>query len=451
MYKSRKLKVKLEAINQKQKDHVRVASILDVRRPTIKGLFLVRTRVTVGKTQKYYPTGAEMTVEEWLRMPKAKDLQLVETRRSIEASSQVIFNAVKQLCELNSFSFDRLNILLGKGNQQTVNAVFEAKIKELTAADKLGTAEYYQGSMNAFICFKCGKWCERKEMQKCKKDFIELTFQEITAEQMQRFEQEALAHGYSKTTIGMRIRAMRTICNMAVNNGIMRPSDYCFKKGDQNSYTIKKTNSRRMALTLNEIKIIADANISETEKNRRMSRDLFLFSFWANGLNFADLVRLKWSDYSRRTNEFTFLREKTKNTSMEDMYISFPLFPRMRSIIDEWGNPVGRNNYVFPFLEGGESSKDAIRLTKNITYVVNSNLKKLVKQINSQLAEDELLPEDISTYTARHSYGTILAHKRVPESYIGFALGHSQKSVTGSYIEEYSIEDRKQYNGLLQF
>lgn len=320
------MKVKLEAINQKQKDHVRVASILDVRRPTIKGLFLVRTRVTVGKTQKYYPTGAEMTVEEWLRMPKAKDLQLVETRRSIEASSQVIFNAVKQLCELNSFSFDRLNILLGKGNQQTVNAVFEAKIKELTAADKLGTAEYYQGSMNAFICFKCGKWCERKEMQKCKKDFIELTFQEITAEQMQRFEQEALAHGYSKTTIGMRIRAMRTICNMAVNNGIMRPSDYCFKKGDQNSYTIKKTNSRRMALTLNEIKIIADANISETEKNRRMSRDLFLFSFWANGLNFADLVRLKWSDYSRRTNEFTFLREKTKNTSMEDMYISFPLF-----------------------------------------------------------------------------------------------------------------------------
>ncbi|KAA6331780.1 Tyrosine recombinase XerC [termite gut metagenome] len=384
-----KLDMKLECINQKQKDNVRIASILDVRRPTYQGLYIVRTRVTVGKAQKYYPTGAEMSVDEWIRMPKAKDPQLVETRRSIEASSQVIFNAVKQLCELNAFSFDRLNILLGKGNQQTVNALFEAKIQKLTDADKWGTAEYYEGSLNAFTCFKCGKWCERKEMQKCDKKGIELTFQEVSAEQMQRYEQEALAHGYSKTTIGMRIRAMRTICNMALNKGVMRPSDYCFKKGAQNSYTIKKTTSRRMALTLDEIKTIANMEISEKEKNRRMSRDLFLFSFWANGLNFADLVRLKWSDYNRKTNEFTFLREKTKNTSMEDMYISFPLFPRMKAIVEGWGNPMTTNGYVFLFLKGGESSKDIIRLTKNITYVVNSNLKKLVKGINSQLPEEE--------------------------------------------------------------
>jgi integrase len=443
--------MKSEAINRKQKDNVHVASILDVRRPTYGGLYIVRTRVTVGKTQKYYPTGAEMTKDDWLRLPKAKDPQLVETRRSIEASSQVIFNAVIQLCELNAFSFERLNILLGKGNLQTVNAMFEVKIKELTDADKLGTAEYYQGSLNAFICFKCGKWCERKEMQKCDKTGIELTFQEVSAEQMQRFEQEALACGYSKTTVGMRIRAMRTICNMALNKGIMRPSDYCFKKGSQNSYIIKKTNSRRMALNLDEIKIIANTTVGNNERNRRMSRDLFLFSFWANGLNFADLVRLKWEDYERKTNEFTFLRKKTKNTAMEEMYISFPLFPRIKSIIDEWGNPAASSSFVFPFLKGGESSKDIIRLTKNITYVVNSNLKKLMKKINNQLTEDERLPEDISTYTARHSFGTILAHNRVPESYIGFALGHSKKSVTDSYIEEYSVEDRKKYNGLLQF
>ena len=445
------MSMKLTAINERQKDNVHVANILDTRRLTYGGQYIVRTRVTVGKIQKYYPTGTEMSVDEWLRMPKAKDPRLVEARRSIEASCKVVFDAAKQLCELNAFSFSRLNVLLGKGNQQTVNSMFEAKIHELTDADKLGSAEYYAGSLNAFICFKCGKWCERKEMQKCKKEGIELTFQEVSTEQMQRYEQEALAHGYSKTTVGMRIRAMRTICNMALNKGIMRPSDYCFKKGTQNSYIIKRTTSRRMALNLNEIKIIADAIILETKQNQRMSRDLFLFSFWANGLNFADLVRLKWSDYNRKTNEFTFLREKTKNTSMEEIYISFPLFPRMKSITTEWGNEPKANNYVFPILKGRESSKDIIRLTKNITYVVNSNLKKLAKSINSHLAEEEQLPEDISTYTARHSYGTILAHKRVPESYIGFALGHSRKSVTDSYIEEYSVDDRKQYNGLLQF
>ncbi|MDR1601051.1 MAG: phage integrase SAM-like domain-containing protein [Tannerella sp.] len=224
----------------------------------------------------------------------------------VEASSQVIFNAVKQLCKLNAFSFERLNILLGKGNQQTVNAIFESKIKELTDTDKLGTAEYYQGSLNAFICFKCGKWCERKEMQKCDKKGFALTFQEVSAEQMQRFEQEVLAHGYSRTTIGMRVRAMRTICNMALNKGVMRPSDYCFKKGTQNSYVIKKTSSRRMALNLDEIKVIAGASIGKNENSHRISSDLFPLSLWANGLNFADLVRLKWSDYNRKVNDITF-------------------------------------------------------------------------------------------------------------------------------------------------
>lgn len=268
---------------------------------------------------------------------------------------------------------------------------------------------------------------------------------------MQRFEQEYLAHGYSKTTVAMRMRAMRTICNVAVRDGVMRPSDYPFKKGTQNSYTIKKSGGRRMALTLDEIKILAGVQVGKNEKNRDMSRDLFLFSFWANGLNFADLVRLKWADYSPKTNEFTFIREKTKRTATEDLYISFPLFPNMKGIIDKWGNKQTAGNYVFSFLKGGETHADEIRLTKNITYVVNSNLKKLVKDINRQLPEEQHLPDDLSTYTARHSFGTILAHNRVPESYIGFALGHSRKSVTDSYIEEYSIEDRKIYNAMLQF
>ena len=119
----------------------------------------------------------------------------------------------------------------------------------------MNTAEFYQGALNAFVCFKCGKWCKRKEIQKCSKDIVELTFQDITAKQMQRFEKEALTYGYTKTTIAMRMRAMRTICNVALRDGIIRPSDYCFKKGSQNSYTIQKTGSRKIALTLDDIKI----------------------------------------------------------------------------------------------------------------------------------------------------------------------------------------------------
>ena len=130
--------------------------------------------------------------------------------------------------------------------------------------------------------------------------------------------------------------------------------------------------------------------------------------------DFADLVRLKWSKYSLKTNEFTFIREKTRHTSTEDTYISFPLFPNMQDIIDRWGNRKASDNFVFPILKGGETHAVEIKLTKNITSVANSNLKKKVKNMNRQLPEEQHLPEGISTYTARHSFGTILAHKRVP-------------------------------------
>jgi integrase len=197
---------------------------------------------------------------------------------------------------------------------------------------------------------------------------------------------------------------------------------------------------------------LAKKIIPETDKFKRMSRDLFLFSFWANGINFADLIRLKWSDYNLKNKEFTFIREKTKRTATEEILISFPLFESMHKIIMEWGNDdQGVDGLVFPFLNSSKTQEDEIRVKKNLTSMVNHSLKSIVKEINNDMPFDEKLFEGISTYTARHSYATILAHYRVPESYIGFSLGHSRKSVTDSYIEAYSVEDRRIYNKLLQF
>lgn len=442
----------LLSINNKQKDYVRVASVLDVRRTNQAGVYFIRTRVTFENEQKYFPTGAKLSVDEWIRLPKAKDKSLVEVRRSIEASSNIVFDAVTQLCELNAFTFERLNNLLGRGQGNSVNALFEKKIEDLKANGQITSADYYQGVLNSFVCFKCGKNCKRTEMQKCDKKGIKLSFSEINLDFLQKYEQNSISNGKSKTTVAIRMRGLRTICNMAIENGIIRPSDYCFKKGAKNSYTIRKTASRRIAYTLPEIELLAKSPICETEKFKRMSRDLFLFSFWANGINFADLIRLRWSDYSFKNKEFTFVREKTKRTATEEILISFPLFESMYKIIEEWGNnqqddPAG---LVFSFLKGIETKEEEIRIKTNLTSTVNHNLKSIVKGINKNLSFEEKLFEGISTYTARHSYATILAHNRVPESYIGFSLGHSRKSVTESYIEAYSIEDRRSYNGLLQ-
>jgi hypothetical protein len=50
---------------------------------------------------------------------------------------------------------------------------------------------------------------------------------------------------------------------------------------------------------------------------------------------------------------------------------------------------------------------------------------------------------------ARHSYQTNLAHQKVPGTYIDQQVGHTDRSVTDSYIGLYSPADRFTYNSLL--
>lgn len=147
----------------RQKDYIYVASILDIRRKNQDNEHIVRTRVTCGKEQKYFQTGSKMSLKDWLRMPKAKEANLVEMRRSIEASNNVVYGAVKRLCELNSFTFERLTNLLGRGSGNSVNALFERKIEDLRENGQLTSANFYRGVLNSFVCFKCGKTAKEKK------------------------------------------------------------------------------------------------------------------------------------------------------------------------------------------------------------------------------------------------------------------------------------------------
>lgn len=50
---------------------------------------------------------------------------------------------------------------------------------------------------------------------------------------------------------------------------------------------------------------------------------------------------------------------------------------------------------------------------------------------------------------ARHSYQTNLAHQKVPGTYIDQQVGHTDRTITDTYIGLYSTEDRFEYNSLL--
>jgi len=107
--------------------------------------------------------------------------------------------------------------------------------------------------------------------------------------------------------------------------------------------------------------------------------------------------------------------------------------PEIQSIIDKWGTPKNPNNYIFPYLTGKETPMEAKYVVRAITKLCNKRLKKIGKAIGI---------EGISTYTARHSYATVLKRSGANIAYISESLGHNDLKTTENYLASFEREER---------
>lgn len=140
--------------------------------------------------------------------------------------------------------------------------------------------------------------------------------------------------------------------------------------------------------------------------------------------------------------EIYFIRQKTKSTTQDQKDIVVPILEPMQKIIDKHGNKdTDKENYIFPFLNDTLTEQERFLKTQNLIRLTNKKIKIIAKKIG--------LMDGISTYTAHHSYATILAKLRVPESFIAEQLGHSKRTVTQNYFDSYTKEERVSFNSLL--
>ncbi|KAA6317902.1 hypothetical protein EZS27_032017, partial [termite gut metagenome] len=380
----------------------------------------IRVRITYQRKQIYYSIGISLTNEDWENMPTSKSPKLIEARGSIQAVFDNIKKHVKKLAEDDRFSFDAVNLILGKATGNTVNTAFKAKIATLTEKGQIGTAGYYGCALNSLEKYK-GKG---------------IIFMDVTVDWLNRYETFMLKNDSSYTTIAMYLRALRTIMNDACKCGAVKESHYPFGK---DKYVIKEGEGRELVLTLEEIGRIA--RFKCTTPAYEKYRDLWMFSFFCNGANMVDICKIKYGDIDKNNNELSFYRSKTIRTAQRKIKVIVPILSPMEKIIEQWGNPdKDSKNHVFPFLPNEVSPVDEKRMVVTLTKHINKHIKKIAAQLE--------LP-DISTYWCRHSFVTVLMKARVPESYISEAVGHSTKTVTQGYFGRYTKEERLKYNSLL--
>ncbi len=398
------------------KDGVTIFSVLDTRRPKQSGLYPVKIQVVFRRIQKYYTTGKELSPEDWEKLPDTKARKLIEIRQSIENSFSVIKNILVDLSEREGFSFDALNLRLGRAVNDTLNVAFQAKVDSLKEEDRIGSMFYYRGVLKIVEQFGGSK----------------ISFESVTVDWLKRYEKFLLKE-HNRTTVGMHMRAIRAIINEARKAGIIKESQYPFGKG---RYEIQTGEGRKIALTLQQVgKVIRYSDGNETTERYR---DLWFFSYLCNGINMADLVKLKYSNI--QDGEICFVRQKTERTTKSIKEIRATINPEIEAIIKRWGNEPKPDNYIFPYLTGKETELQRKLITNDLTKRINKRLSIIGESLGFG---------KITTYVARHSYATVLKRSGANIAYISESLGHNDLKTTENYLASFEKEERQKNASLL--
>ncbi len=401
------------------REGVSVLTILDTRRKKNNGLFPIKIQVVYRRKQKYYSTGKDVSREEWATLLKAKSYRLVEIRTDIESCFSNFKKQVRDLVQRGEFSFELLDAKRGKNVEiTTLRAAFHDKMKELQENEQAGTYLNYKNTLRNIECFAGNK----------------IPLGAITVDWLNRCEKYWLSTGKNYSSISIYFRALKCVLNRAVKNDVLKETQYPFGKG---KYEIPQGCGRKLALTLSEIKKV----ISYTDETKDLEefRDLWFFSYLCNGINFMDLLYLQYSNIINE--EICFFRSKTSRTTKHSREIHATLTPEMRDIIKRWGNPDGGpDTYIFKYVKGTEDAFEKIRLVRSIIAKCNRRLKKIA---------DSTGIEKLTTYTARHSFATVLKRSGAKTSYISESLGHSNLKVTENYLAYFEKEERIKNSRLL--
>lgn len=399
------------------KDGITVLTILDTRRPKLSGLYPVKIQVIHKRVQKYYSTGKELTEKDWNRLAETRVVELVKVRSSVKNSFDLIFKNIEELAYRGEFTFDALNLRLGKATGDTINTALKAKIEMLKKEERIGTMLYYDGVLKGIEVFAGAK----------------VAFEDVTIDWLKRYEKFMLKNK-NHTTVGIHMRGIRAMMNDARKAGLIKETQYPFGK---DKYVIQTGESKKKALTIQQIgQVVSYTDGLETTERYR---DLWFFMYLCNGINVADLIKLKYKNIV--DGEICFVRQKTELTTKTRKEIRAIITPEIRAIIDKWGTPARQvDDYIFPYLTGVEDAERRKNLTKDLTKRINKRMKVIGAAVGI---------DGISTYTARHSYATVLKRSGANIAYISESLGHNDLKTTESYLASFEKEERQKNASLL--
>lgn len=261
----------------------------------------------------------------------------------------------------------------------------------------------------------------------------DLRVHDITNEFLHDFEAAKIKQGLSKSTISGVFRNLRRIINYFTYEKKTIPSSFQYPFG-RGGYSITSSWPKKQVMTNSEIKkVIALKDFDSVEQE--FARDCWVFLYRANGINFADLLKMRWDSIKGR--HIVFFRKKTENTRKNNIKpITVPLTPKLKKLIDKIG--VKDSPFILGMLKEGYSENTF----ENLSHKVRSNLNEKLLEISEKLK----LSVPLKLKTARDCYASTLRRAKVPKDDIGDMMGHANSIVTEHYLDSLDLEETFEIN-----
>lgn len=440
---------------------------LDTRK-TEEGLGIIKLIITHNREQKVYSTKIKILTSTFEKLRKQgaeldgriKDVDIINFHNKLFAAidgNKVFVDGfvlraktiIKKLGE--NFDFDKFKVEFDNYGKEVVIADEKTDlIKTLNIKCKVlkSKGQLSHGTNFGLVAKSLTRFVEYLQVQdpnrlKPKKNFV-LRFSHVDSEfltdwsffmrqhgkvsQKKENGKPVGATGATATTISIYSRALRRVFNEAISLKIVDADSYPFGK---NGFKPPVGRNIKKALTTDQIdKIKAYKPQPNTLEQR--SHDLWLFSYFGNGMNFTDILHLKWKNM--QDDNIVFHRQKIVENQVE---IRVRINDTMRVILARLANErKNDNDFVFPFLNGIKTAEKQKAEIHQVIKLTN----KYMNLIGAKLG----IKDKLNSYVARHCFATRLMRSNAPLAMIKEKLGHKKISTTENYLGSFEkeVEDR---------
>ena len=437
-------------------------------RATAEGEGIIKISVTHDRKQRLYTTALKATPDEWQDFPKkgekldkrVKDENRLKRYADIYGQPNGFYRRAETIAEAMgvNFDFDTFKERFDSwGVEKKVETEKTDLIKVLASKSEslLKKGQLSHGTNFGALKKSLERFCsslthaERKEYglaigKGLKQQPAPLEFKHVTPDFLKHYE-EYMMHegkarqspksplmGVSVTTVSIYTRALRTAFNEAIEGQIIDRAAYPFSTpNEKTKYQIRGSENIKKALSRANIEAIK-AYLPEPDSMEQRAHDIWLFSYFANGMNVADICRLKYKDLSDKYIYYERIKTKSSNRK-KPLLISVSIKETMREIMQRWANPnTNKNEYLFPFL----NRQMDVKAQKQAIHQLIKMTNKYMKRIGEKLE----IGADLNTYSARHSFATTLQRTGSEIGFIQAKLGHKSSSTTEHYLAGFEPE-----------